>query len=151
MNAERLQVRFKLQASALLQIFLWLSDSHSRLFYINTINNGEISIMQNSYCTELFKHSRVGCFFFFSFLWSVSSETRAHFTDLNRNMRNTFLDFLSRSMLLKESRVQIRRWTSNVPDFRKHLRGSGCLEKSWLRGLEGCRQLEMRYIQLRVI
>lgn len=148
MNAERLQVWFKLQASALLQIFLWLSDSHSRSFYISTINDGEISIMQNGYCTEHFKNSRVG---FFSFFWLVSSETRAHFADLNRNMRNTFLDFLSRSMLLKESRVQIRRWTSNVPDFRKHLRGSGCLEKSRLRGLEGCRQLEMRYIQLRVI
>lgn len=150
MNAERLQVRFKLQASALLQIFLWLSDSHSRLFYISTINDGEISIMQNGYCTELFK-TQQGGFVFFSFLWSVSSETRAHFADLNRNMRNTFLDFLSRSMLLKESRVQIRRRTSNVPDFRKHRRGSGCLQKSWLRGLEGCRQLEMRYIQLRVI
>lgn len=149
MNAERLRVWFKLQASALLQIFLWLSDSHSRLFYISTINDGEISIMQNGYCTELFKHSRVG--FFFPFLWLVSSETRAHFADLNRNVRNTFLDFLSRSMLLKESRIQIRRWTSNVPDFRKHLRGSGCLEKSRLRSLEGCRQLEMRYIQLRVI
>lgn len=150
MNAERLQVRFKRQASALLQIFLWLSDSHSRLFYISTINNGEISIMQNGYCTELFKHSRVG--FFFSHFCDQSRQKQEHiFADLNRNMRNTFLDFLSRSMLLKESRVQIRRWTSNVPDFRKHLRGSGCLEKSWLRGLEGCRQLEMRYIQLRVI
>lgn len=78
MNAERLQVRFKLQASALLQIFLWLSDSHSRLFYISTINDGEISIMQNGYCTELFKHSRVGCFLFFFRFCDQSRQKQEH-------------------------------------------------------------------------
>lgn len=77
MNAERLQVRFKLQASALLQIFLWLSDSHSRLFYISTINDGEISIMQNGYCTELFKQQG-GLFFCFFRFCDQSRQKQEH-------------------------------------------------------------------------